>query len=80
MRPVVDEFESYKILSHPSFLFPQPFIQVFLQTSMSTVIAVYILGAGGGPIPEDPLRADCDMYLSKYINSGLRLKHKLAYV
>jgi len=47
---------------------------------MSRVIATYILGAASGPIPDDPLRADCDMYLSKYINSGLRLKHKLAYV
>ena len=46
---------------------------------MSMVIATYILGAASGPIPEDPLRADCDMSLSKYINSGLR-KHKLAYV
>lgn len=47
---------------------------------MSPVIATYILGAASGSIPEDPLRADCEMYLSKYIHSGLRLKHKLAYV
>lgn len=47
---------------------------------MSTVIATYVLGAASGPTPKDSLRADCDMSLSKYINSGLRLKHKLAYV
>ena len=30
---------------------------------MSTVIATYILGVASGPIPEGPLRADCDMGL-----------------